>query len=98
MTAQDDFWSDLKRFGQGQLPEMVVRTPTGEPYALGFRLVYHPKVGADLTLDGKSLGRVSWRDGCVKFDPPLSGVDKSQSLDDDLLEWASLARKRIGHS
>jgi hypothetical protein len=98
MTTQDGFWSNLKQFGDRQLPAMVVQTPAGEPHALGFRLVYHPKAGADLALDGKSIGRVTWQDGCVKFDPPLSGKDKSQTLDDDPLEWASLARKRIGHS
>jgi hypothetical protein len=98
MTTQDGFWSNLKQFGDRQLPAMAVQTLAGESHALGFRLVYHPKVGADLALDGKSIGRVSWKDGCVKFDPPLSGKDKSQTLDADLREWASLARKRLSHS
>ena len=89
----DQFTSALTRFNVARLASLSVHVLGTQEERFGFGLAhYAANCFADLMFGGRRLGRLSWRDGQVIFDPPLVKYAQSGKFEDQLDEWAARAQ------
>jgi hypothetical protein len=85
-----DFLQHLKRYGRDRLPKLQITAHDQDGESGGFLFVYRDRDGADLMLDGRRLGSVTWLNGKVVYEPPIE-LSEALSFDGHLDRWVGLA-------
>lgn len=90
----EEFLSQLEAYEQTQLRPNGVNLGPKNGVKFGFALLHLDRSSASLMLEGKELGRVSWNDGQVEFEPTIPEVDRPRTLTERFADWASTAYTR----
>nr|WP_314070729.1 helix-turn-helix transcriptional regulator [uncultured Roseococcus sp.] len=88
-VSHEAFWAAINRFA-AILPTKGIALPRGQ-MRFGFSLVHEPPNRSALTLDGRPLGCVTWRDGTVAYDPDIGLQGQAEMTEDEMTAWISRA-------